>query len=72
MKTNQEQFKYCGGDMETLLQNVRDAHSMRVFGSHPKNKKIITMKDLKEGLELFKQSNDRDDVRNYIMKSLYI
>lgn len=72
MKTNQEQFKYCGGDMETLLQNVRDAHSMRVFGSHPKNKKIITMKDLKEGLELFRQSNDRDDVHNYIMKSLYI
>lgn len=72
MKTNQEQFKYCGGDMETLLQNVRDAHSMRVFGSHPKNKKIITMEDLKEGLEMFKQSNDRDDSYNYIMKSLYI
>mgnify|MGYP006078413535 CR=1 FL=1 len=72
MKTNQEHFKYCGGDMETLLQNVRDAHSMRVFGSHPKNKKIITIDDLTKGLEQFKQSSNRDHDVNHMINSLYI
>ena len=72
MKTNRDLFKYCGGDMETLLQNVRDSHSIRVFGKHPKTKKNITNKDLKEGLKLYKKSNDRENTLNLIQHSLYI
>ena len=66
-------FKYCGGDMETLFQNVRDAHSIRVFGKHPKIKKTITMIDLNEGLALYKKSNDRENdvVSQECLNSLY-
>lgn len=73
IKENRIMFKYCGGDMETFLQNVRDAHSLRVFGKHPKTKKIITMEDLKNGFKLFEQSNDRssDIISQRILNSIY-
>ena len=72
MKENQDLFKYCGGDMESLLQNVRDSHSGRVFGDHPKTKKIITLTDMKEGLKLYQKSNDRNGIDYDILSSLYI
>jgi len=73
IKENRIMFKYCGGDMETFLQNVRDAHSLRVFGEHPKIKKIINTEDLKNGFKLFEQSTDRsnDIVTQRILNSLY-
>lgn len=61
MNKNKKMFKFCGGDMETLFQNVRDAHSKRVFGDHPKTKKIITIEDLNNGYKLFEESVDRED-----------
>ena len=70
---NRNMFKYCGGDMETFLQSVRDAHSLRVFGLHPKIKKTITMKDLTCGFELYEKSTDRsnDIISDRILNSLY-
>ena len=70
---NRTMFKYCGGDMETFLQNVRDAHSLRVFGEHPKIKKTITMIDLEGGFRLYEKSNDResDVISDRILNSLY-
>ena len=61
IKDNRTFFKYCGGDMESFLQNVRDAHSLRVFGKHPKMKKIITYEDILEGFKMFEKSTDRED-----------
>lgn len=58
---NRTFFKYCGGDIESFLQNVRDAHSLRVFGKHPKMKKIITYEDILEGFKMFEKSTDRED-----------
>ena len=70
LKKNRESFKFCGGDMQALLQNCRDAHSIRVIGKHPKLKKIITMEDIKNGYELFIQNMDRKKT-NSIIHSMY-
>tara|TARA_B100000768_G_C11284691_1_gene381466 strand:+ start:7167 stop:8795 length:1629 start_codon:yes stop_codon:yes gene_type:complete len=70
---NRNMFKYCGGDMDTYLQSVRDAHSLRVFGLHPKIKKTITVKDLETGFKLYEKSTDRnnDIISDSILNSLY-
>jgi len=70
LKKNRESFKFCGGDMQALLQNCRDAHSIRVIGKHPKLKKIITMEDIKKGYKLFIQNMDRKK-NNSIIYSMY-
>ena len=57
---NKNNFKFCGGDMQALLQNCRDAHSTRVIGKHPKFKKIITMDDIYKGYDLFIKNMDRN------------
>lgn len=73
IKDNRMFFKYCGGDIESFLQNVRDAHSLRVFGKHPKMKKIITFDDILEGFKMFEKSTDREDDRMFerLKHSLY-
>jgi SpoVK/Ycf46/Vps4 family AAA+-type ATPase len=58
---NKNNFKFCGGDMQALLQNCRDAHSTRVIGKHPKFKKKITMDDIYKGYDLFIKNMDRNN-----------
>ena len=41
-----EYFTHFAGDMETLLLNTKISHSLRVFGTHPKLRKIITYSDI--------------------------
>ena len=59
IENNKDNFKFCGGDMQALLQNCRDAHSVRVLGKHPKLRKIITMDDIYNGYDLFIKNMDR-------------
>ena len=66
LNKNKDEFKFCGGDMEALLQNCRDAHSKRVLGKHPKLKKIITMEDVNEGYKLFMKNMDRTKMKEKI------
>ena len=56
-------FKYFGRDMETLLAKVKIAHSKRVFCLEQNQKKIINLKDMEKGFELFLQ-NDEVKQRN--------
>jgi len=53
-------FKYYGRDMETLLAKVKIAHSKRVFCLDDKNKRIINLKDMNNGYDLFL---DNDEVK---------
>ena len=58
---NKDYFKYYGRDMETLFAKVKISHSRRVF-CLPKDKKtIVSLKDMKNGLELFLNN---DEVKN--------
>ena len=53
-------FKNQGGDMETLLVNVKMAHSRRVFCLEPEEKKVITNEDLINGYSLMNKNKEKD------------
>ncbi len=54
-KDNYKHFKFFGGDIETLLQNIKYSNSRRTICSI-NNNKVITMEDLNNGLEKLKNS----------------
>lgn len=58
---NKHYLKFNGGDLETLFQLCKIAHSRRVLFLDKSVKKILTIDDLKQGLELFKNN---DEVKN--------
>jgi hypothetical protein len=67
-KENYKQFKFFGGDIETLLQNIKYANSRRTICCI--NNKIITIEDLNNGLEKLKNSRKekktkKSDVNNF-------
>lgn len=66
-------FKYYGRDMETLLAKVKIAHSRRVFCLSDDKKRVITLKDLDKGFDLFL---DNDEVQNrkniHFLSSMYV
>jgi SpoVK/Ycf46/Vps4 family AAA+-type ATPase len=62
-ETNRVYFKFNGGDMETLFQMTKIAHSRRVFCLHRKHKKKITMEDIQKALQLFMNN---ENVKNRI------
>ncbi len=53
---NKGLFENYGGDMETLLLNIKIQHSRRVFGLPQENRKIVTNEDLVNGFEEFKKN----------------
>ena len=70
---NYSNFKNMAGDMETLLFNCKIAHGKRVF-CKPKEKKILTLEDIKNGFKRFNEGrgNDKEDAREQIWKNMYI
>ena len=60
-KKNRHFFKYNGGDLETLLQCCKIAHSKRVFCLEEENKKKLTIEDMKKGLEILLEN---DEIKN--------
>ena len=69
-KDNYSNFKNMAGDMETLLFNCKISHGKRVF-CKPKEKKIITLEDLKNGFKQFNENRKEID-RDKIWKNMYI
>jgi hypothetical protein len=51
-------FKYFGRDMETLLAKVKIAHGRRVFCLAEKEKKLISLKDMNKGFNLFLENDE--------------
>jgi stage V sporulation protein K len=50
---NHEHFKFFGGDIDTLIQDIKYSHSRRIACSHPVNYKIINNDDLIKAIEKF-------------------
>jgi SpoVK/Ycf46/Vps4 family AAA+-type ATPase len=73
-KENKDNFKFFGGDMETLFFACKVVHARRVFCLEESNKKVITNKDVEEGLKIFKKNKeiDKKDPRSEYWKNLYI
>lgn len=65
MKENKDSFKFCGGDMENLLYNVRISHSMRVMGKSGKEKKKITIEDIREGYKVFMEGREKKEDKHH-------
>ena len=63
IKDNEKHFKYSGGDLEILLQNTIEQHSIRVLGNHPKDKRYLTLEDFKNGVkEFIKNRNNNKSI----------
>ena len=69
-KDNYSNFKNMAGDMETLLFNCKISHGKRVF-CKPKQKKIITLEDIKNGFKQFNDNRKSNDI-DKVWKSMYI
>ena len=50
---NRDKFKNNGGDTENLLCCCKIAHSVRIFGEKKKQKKSITVKDIRSGFSAY-------------------
>ena len=57
-------FKFNGGDLENLLEQVKIAHSRRIFGLSNKHRKVIIYKDILNGFDKFKENNNLDKQKN--------
>jgi len=69
-KDNYKQFKFFGGDIETLLQNIKYSNSRRTICRHSNNK-VITMEDLNNGLEKLKNSRKENKTKKSSGNKLY-
>ena len=54
IENSNELFCNFGGDIEAWLLHIKIEHGVRIFGKHPKYRKIIIMNDLVNGLTEFK------------------
>ena len=73
-ENNKENFKYNGGDMETLFHKTKMCHSLRVLKYNENEKKQISFGDIKKGFKLFmktKSSSKKND-DNFFKQSMYI
>ena len=57
-ENNKKYFSFYGRDIETLLAKTKIAHSKRVFCLNKKYKKIITLKDLNNGFQMFLENEE--------------
>ena len=55
-KNNIKYFKYFGGDIDTLIQNIKYSHSRRIICEHPNKQGIITNADIELAFDKFKNS----------------
>lgn len=71
-------FKYFGRDIETLISKIKICHSRRVFSLPKESKKVIIMKDLEKGFELFlkndevKNRRESEYRKNSLISTMYI
>jgi len=69
-KDNYKQFKFFGGDIETLLQNIKYSNSRRTICCK-NNNKVITMEDLNNGLEKLKNTRKENKTKKSSGNKLY-
>lgn len=67
-ENNKKYFSFYGRDIETLLAKTKIAHSKRVFCLNKKFKKIITLKDLNGGFQMFLEN---EEVKNRNNDNIY-
>lgn len=71
-KTNEKEFPNFGGDVENFFKSCQFAHSKRMIGKNPNQRKKLNFDDLKKGLEKFKKNKRNDDTKSQIWKDMFI
>ena len=74
-ESKMEYFKYFGRDIETLLAKTKIAHGRRVFCKSPDEKRVLTMKDLDKGFDMFIDNNEvreRKEKSQSIIQHMYV
>jgi SpoVK/Ycf46/Vps4 family AAA+-type ATPase len=74
---NKPYFTFYGRDIEVLFSKTKIAHSRRVFCKSQEEKKVITIKDLDKGFELFMDNEEvkkrkDNETHNVMMSTLYV
>jgi len=74
---NMSYFTFYGRDMEVLFSKTKIAHSRRIFCKSAEIKKVITMKDLEKGFEMFLDNEEvkkrkETDLHKYMTNTMYV
>lgn len=74
---NKPYFTFYGRDIEVLFSKTKIAHSRRVFCKSQEEKKVITIKDLDKGFELFMDNEEvkkrkDNETHKIMMSTLYV
>lgn len=56
---NSKDFPHFGGDIDTLILNIKTVHGKRIFGKDIEYRKIITIDDIEKGFIKFKESKKK-------------
>lgn len=65
---SKEMFENFGGDIESWMLHIKIEHGVRIFGKHPKFRKIINYNDLKNGLDNFKKAKENNYIKDKLEK----
>lgn len=76
IKTNRKYFKFNGGDMEILFTKAKISHSKNLLKTENKKKKVLTEKDITDGVKLFLTNPEiikraDDNLKKYIATTMY-
>jgi Holliday junction resolvasome RuvABC ATP-dependent DNA helicase subunit len=73
---NKSTFRFYGRDIETLFAKIKIAHSRRVFCLDDNIKKILILKDINKGLEMFIKNENSENKRaenlKKVISSMYL
>ena len=72
LKTHVDQFPHFGGDIETLLLNIKIVHGRRVFGLHPDYHKVITRDDILQGFERYQTARGVKKKEESVNNNMYL
>jgi hypothetical protein len=70
-KTNKNNFKHFGGDIETLVMNCKMTYSSRVIGKKNAYKKILIKEDLESAYKTFIENKKKSDELPDNVKTFY-
>lgn len=70
-KTYEKDFPNYGGDVENFFKSCQFAHSKRMIGLHPDQRKKINFDDIKNGLEKFKKNKRNNEPKSEVWKMMY-
>ena len=72
LEKHENEFPHYGGDIETLLLNIKIVHGRRVFGLSPNEHKLIRRIDIEEGFDRYQLSRGGKKIEDPAPVSMYL